>query len=230
MNRLVSALREVPYFQDLPAAAIEGLARRARLREVTASEPILIHGQECAGLGVVVAGQVRVSRNSPEGREQVLRILGPGRTFNDAAAIDGKPNPGTVTAAEDSVVVLIPRQALLRLIDEYPGVSAAMLHVLAYRLRSLVDLTEDSALHSVVARVARLLLRCYEGDQPLVEGVPDACVRITQQDIAALTGSVREVVQRALKLLEQEGAIRMARARIHVLDARILRDYAEGQR
>ncbi|HKJ94844.1 MAG TPA: Crp/Fnr family transcriptional regulator, partial [Gammaproteobacteria bacterium] len=180
MNRLVSALREVPYFQDLPAAAIEGLARRARLREVTASEPILIHGQECAGLGVVVAGQVRVSRNSPEGREQVLRILGPGRTFNDAAAIDGKPNPGTVTAAEDSVVVLIPRQALLRLIDEYPGVSAAMLHVLAYRLRSLVDLTEDSALHSVVARVARLLLRCYEGDQPLVEGVPDACVRITQ--------------------------------------------------
>lgn len=230
MNRLVCALREVPYFQELPAAAIAGLARRARLREVTAGEPILMQGQECAGLGVVVAGQVRVSRSSPEGREQVLRILGPGRTFNDVAAIDGKPNPGTVTAAEDSVVGLIPREMLLRLIDEYPGVSAAMLHVLADRLRSLVDLTEDSALYSVVARVARLLLRCAEGDQPLVEGVPDACVRITQQDIAALTGSVREVVQRALKLLEQAGAIRMARARIHVLDARILQDYAEEQR
>lgn len=230
MDQLVSALREVPYFQDLPPEAIEGIARRAQLRDVTVGEPIIMQGQECAGLGVVVAGQVRVSRSSPEGREQVLRILGPGRTFNDAAAIDGEPNPGTVTAAENGVVVLIPRQAVLRLLDEYPAVSAAMLHLLAYRLRSLVDLTEDSALHSVVARVARLLLRCSEGDQPLVEGVPDACVRITQQDIAALTGSVREVVQRALKLLEQEGAIRMARARIHVLDARVLRDYAEDQR
>jgi len=230
MNRVTQALQEVPYFRELPDTAIKNVARRTRLREAKAGQAILVQGQECAGLGVVVAGQVRVSRSSPEGREQILRILGPGRTFNDAAVIDGKSNPGTVTAAEDSVVALVPRQVLLGLIQEYPSVSAAMLHLLAYRLRSVVDLTEDSALHSVVARVARLLLRCCEGDQPLVEGVPDACVRITQQDIAALTGSVREVVQRALKLLEQAGAIRMARARIQVLDAAILREYAEGQR
>lgn len=230
MNRVVRALREVPYFRDLPAAAVEGIADSARLREAVAGGPILIQGHECAGLGVVVSGQVRVSRSSPEGREQVLRILGPGRTFNDAAAVDGDCNPGTVTAAEDSVVALIPRRVLLELIEAYPSVSAAMLHLLAYRLRSVVDLTEDSALHSVVARVARLLLRCFEDDQPLVEGVPDACVRITQHDIAALTGSVREVVQRALKLLEQEGAIRMARARIEVQDPGVLREYAEGRR
>lgn len=115
----------------------------------------------------------------------------------------------------------------MQLLDTHPAAARAMLVLLAQRLRSVVDIVEDTALHSVVSRVARLLLRCATGDQQLVEGAPDACERITQQDIAAMTGSVREVVQRALKFLEQEGAIRLGRAEVSVIDAAVLHTYAE---
>jgi CRP/FNR family transcriptional regulator len=62
-----------------------------------------------------------------------------------------------------------------------------------------------------------------------VEGVPHACAHITQEELAALAGSVREVVQRALKTLENAGAIRLGRARIDILDPDVLEDWAGGE-
>ena len=226
MDDIRDALLSVPYFKMLNTEAIAALADRANVRQCQAREAILIQDEPCAGLGVVVSGQVRVLRTSSEGREQVLRILGPGRSFNDVAAIDGEPNPATVAAMTDSKVVLLSHPTLMRLLDAQPDITKAMLLLMAHRQRFLVEMIEDAALHSVVGRVARLLLRCASGNQPLIEGAADACQRVTQQDIAAMAGSVREVVQRALKLLEQEGAIRLGRAEIIIVDTNILTVYS----
>ncbi|KAA3628323.1 MAG: Crp/Fnr family transcriptional regulator [Proteobacteria bacterium] len=226
MDDIRDALLSVPYFKRLNTEAVAALADRANVRKCQTGEAILIQDDPCAGLGVVVSGRVRVLRTSSEGREQVLRILGPGRSFNDVAAIDGEPNPATVVATKDSKVVLLSRPALMRLLDAQPDITKAMLLLMAHRQRFLVEMIEDAALHSVVGRVARLLLRCASGNQPLIEGAADACQRVTQQDIAAMAGSVREVVQRALKLLEQEGAIRLGRAEIIIVDTNILTVYS----
>jgi CRP/FNR family transcriptional regulator len=226
MNDIRHAMASVPYFRHLDPEAIEALAESARVRKIEARGIVLLQDEPCAGLGVVVAGQVRVLRTSSEGREQVLRILGPGRSFNDVAAIDNGPNPATVVATTGTQVAILSHPALMRLLDDQPKVARAMLSVIATRQRFLVEMVEDAALHSVVGRVARLLLRCASGDQPLIEGAADACQKVTQQDIAAMAGSVREVVQRALKFLEQEGAIRLGRAEIAILDATILNTHA----
>ncbi|MBA1149251.1 Crp/Fnr family transcriptional regulator [Ectothiorhodospiraceae bacterium WFHF3C12] len=228
MNELRAALTAVPYFQALDDADIDGIAEHIELRDLEADSVVLLQGEPCAGLGLVVKGRVRVVRTSLEGREQVLRILGPGRTFNDVAAVDGGANPGTVVATVPATVGLFPRHRLMALLERRPVVARAMLDLLAHRLRSVVDLVEDTSLHSVVSRVARLILRCATDDQQLVEGAPEACQRITQQDIAAMTGSVREVVQRALKFLEQEGAIKLGRAEVIVTDVAVLQAYAEA--
>ncbi|HSH43361.1 MAG TPA: hypothetical protein VK973_14655 [Arenicellales bacterium] len=92
----------------------------------------------------------------------------------------------------------------MQLLDTRPAAARAMLVLLARRLRSVMDIVEGTALHPVVSRVTRWLLRCATGDQQLVEGAPDACERTTRQDIAAVAGSVREVVQRALRFREPE--------------------------
>ena len=97
------------------------------------------------------------------------------------------------------------------------------------RLRTMTWMIENLAFRNVIGRVETLIQGCACGRQPLVEGVPDSCARITQQELAALTGSVREVVQRALKTLEGEGAIRLGRARIDVLDRETLEVWAAGE-
>jgi len=92
------------------------------------------------------------------------------------------------------------------------------LKVFSARQRSLGAIMDDLALRDVTTRVARLLLGCLGKHQHIVEHAPNACARITHQEIAAMVGSVREVAQRALKELERDGAIALERSRIDVLD------------
>ncbi len=89
--------------------------------------------------------------------------------------------------------------------------------VLAERTRQLVSLVEDLSFRHVIGRVAKILLEyASDGSSPKP--------RLTQQDIAAVAGTVREVVARSLKTLEEDGAIRLERHRIRITDKAALED------
>ena len=221
-------LAKVPYFAGLPPPAVRGLADMARRRDYRQGEVILWEGDPCEGLCVVLGGRVKVFKRSAEGREQVLRVLGPGRTFNDVPVFDGGVNPGSVAALDAARVAILPKARVLALVEQHPAVAMAVIRVLADRLRGLTVLVEALVLRNVTARVAKILMDWSSGQMTLVEGAEAGCVRLTQTQLAAMTGSVREVVQRALKTLERDGAIRLSRARICVLDAPALRRWSES--
>lgn len=227
---LSEALSRVAYFRESGADVLAEAASAARERPVFAGETIVAEGEPCEGLFVVVEGSVRVVKISAEGREQVLLILGPGRTFNDVPVFDGGVNPGNVEALGDGSVAVISKAAMRTLMARHPEIGVAAARVLASRLRTMSLMIENLAFRDVIGRVATVIKGCTVGDQPQVEGMPDACAHITQQELAALTGSVREVVQRALKTLESAGAIRLARARIEILDPNVLEDWATAER
>jgi CRP/FNR family transcriptional regulator, cyclic AMP receptor protein len=221
-------LRGLRYFADLDPGSLKDLLAHVRQRTCRKGETILLEGDRCEGLYFVVSGQVQVFKASGEGKEQVLKILGPGRTFNDVPVFDGGRNPGSVVATRTSTVGMIPKARMVALVDRDPRVARGVIHVLASRLRSATLLIEDLAFRSVVARVAKLLRDCARGDSTIVEGGAGPCAILTQQQIAAMTGSVREVVQRALKILEREGAIRMERAHVAILDLPALEEWSEA--
>lgn len=229
MALILDVLRQVPYFANLDPDLLKDLAGQVRERKYQAGEVILLEGEPCEGLYFVIGGRVKVFKVSGEGKEQVLRILGPGRTFNDVPVFDGGPNPGSVSAMEPTTVSLVPKAQILAMVERHPQVAKAVIRLLASRLRALTLVIEDLSLRSVVSRVAKLLLDCTRGHQTLVEGGADACARLTQHQIAAMTGSVREVVQRALKTLEKDGAIRLERARVVVLDPKRLERWSETE-
>lgn len=221
-------LRQVPYFAELDEEVLKGLSAQVRERKLEAGELILMEGDPCEGLYVVISGRVKVFKLSAEGKEQVIRILGPGRTFNDVPVFDGGPNPGSVAAMEASIVSLIPKAQILGMVEQHPKMAKAVIRLLASRLRALTLMIEDLSLRGVVARVAKLLLDCARGHQTLIEGGPSACTHLTQHQIATMTGSVREVVQRALKALEKDGAIRLERARVVILDPARLERWSQS--
>jgi CRP/FNR family transcriptional regulator len=88
---------------------------------------------------------------------------------------------------------------------------------------------EDLSLRTVVARVARVLVDRARGAQTLVEESASSSPHYTHDEIAAMVGSVREVVQRALKALEHAGLIQMARGRIQVVDVEALNGWAQSE-
>lgn len=225
---VAAQLAKVPYFAGLDAAALRSLAGLARLGSYRKGEIILWEGEPCRGLYVVLRGRVKVFKRSAAGREQVLLVLGAGRSFNDVPVFDDGPNPGSVAALEASAVAMLPKAAVLRLVADNPAVALAVIRNLAGRMRGFTLAVEDLALRNVTARVAKVLMDWAGGRASLVEVPAETGVPLTQSQLAAMTGSVREVVQRALKTLEQDGAIKLARGRITVLDAAALRRQAEA--
>ncbi|AGK56396.1 CRP/FNR family transcriptional regulator [Hyphomicrobium denitrificans 1NES1] len=211
-------LAQLPYFTGLDRRILKEIARAVRRRTFAAGETILAEGKPCEGLYFVIQGQVRLTRGSAVGRGHVLRVLGPGATFNEVAVFDGGPNSDSAVAVGATTVGLIPKGNVIALIERDPQVAKAALQLMSSRQRALGNIVEDLALRDVTSRVARLLLGCMGQHMHVVEQAPDACASITHQEIASMVGSVREVVQRALKELERDGAIALERSRIRIRD------------
>ncbi len=226
-SRLDPELARTPYFAGLDAGALAEVRRAVRQRKAAAAEAILIEGMPCEGLYFVVAGQVRLIRTAAEGRQHVLRVLGPGASFNDVAVFDGGPNSDGAVAVGPTTIGFISKADVTSLLDRHPEIARAALKLLSSRQRVLGTVVEDLALRDVTARVARLLLGCIGHHDHIIEKAEFACVRITHQEIASMVGSVREVVQRALKELERDGAITLERARIHIRDQAQLEQWAQ---
>jgi len=220
------ALRRVAYFAECDRDELAEVASAVRERRVRAGEILVAEGDACADLFIVADGRVKVVTMSAGGREQVLLILGPGRTFNDVPVFDGGVAPGTVEALEDSTVAVLPAGRMRALVARHPVIAAAATRILSSRLRTMTVMVQNLAFRDVVGRVATIIRGCAVGAQPLIENAPHACAHITQQQLAAMTGSVREVVQRALKTLEGAGAIRTGRARIEIVDPSALDEWA----
>jgi CRP-like cAMP-binding protein len=209
--RELRALRS-SFFEELAADDLEALGGAMFQRRYPAGQIVLLEGAASSVLYVVQAGRLKLFKTSPRGREQVLRLLRPGDMFNEVAVLDEGPNPASAQAIEDCTLYLLRRRDLMRFVAERPGIALAVTRTFARRLREALALVEDLAFRDVTSRLAKILLEGQDGSAP----------RVTQELLAAMAGSRREVVGRALKALSADGAVRLERGRIHVLDRKIL--------
>ncbi len=220
----VDILRQIPLFATLSSADLAHVAAMTVERHYERGDLILLEGDLGGALHYVRSGLVKVFKTSVGGKEQVLRLIAAGHTFNDVPALDGGPNPASAAAMEPSVVYVIRRAELRHLIVSRPEVAEAIVQTLASALRHLVALVEDLSLRHVTARVAKILLEqeaTFQDEQHLYH--------LTQQEMAALAGTAREVVGRALKELEAAGAIEMRQGRAVVVSRERLRLLASGE-
>ncbi len=203
------------FFDTLALADLEALSSAMFQRRYPAGQIVLLEGAASSVLYVVQAGRLKLFKTSSRGREQVLRLLRPGDMFNEVAVFDEGPNPASAQAIEDCTLYLLRRRDLLRFVAERPEIAVAITRTFARRLREALALVEDLAFRDVTSRLAKILLEGH-GDAP----------RLTQELLAAMAGSRREVVGRALKALSQEGAVKLERGRIHVRDRTALEHLA----
>jgi CRP/FNR family transcriptional regulator len=220
LDPTIEILNSVPHFSGLDDATIRAVADVAVRRSYTDNKVVFVEGEPSDGLFIVEAGWFKVIKISGDGREQVIHFLGPGETFNAMSVFSEMPNPATVVALEKSVVWLIHREVMLRLLDTHPQLALAMIQKLATRVQHLVSLVEDLSLHTVEARLARLLLE--QAGQGMVQRRRWA----TQTEMAARLGTVPDVLSRALRKLAEEGLIRVTRHQIEILEIKGLEEKA----
>jgi CRP-like cAMP-binding protein len=220
MGIQVDFLKSNPYFSGLGPAAFDSIAKVTFEKRVDRGEIFLFEGESDVVLYFVASGAVKIFKTSAEGKEQILGIARPGESINDVAVFDGGPNLASAQAMGPVVLYGMSKKNLEAIIREYPEVAANVSGVLANRVRYLVSLVEDLSFKHVIGRIAKILLQ-YAGSGT------EAGQRLTQQEMAAMAGTVREVVGRSLKILEQEGAIRLDHHRIIIADREALKKMIE---
>jgi Crp-like helix-turn-helix domain len=135
--------------------------------------------------------------------------------------------PADAVAVTESTIAVVPQADILGLLRRHPEVCIDVIRLFASRLRAYKQVIEDLVLRTVVARVARLLVDHARGAHTLVEESANRRLDYTQDEIATTVGSVREVVQRALKALDHAGLVESERGRIHVIDVEALSTWTE---
>lgn len=220
-ERAHGILKAVSYFATLDNVALASVGRAAIRRDYDAEQVILIEGEPCAGLYIVESGWLKAIRIGLDGREQVLQMLKPGEVFNAISVFTDAPNQATVAALEPSVVWMVRRDILLKLMEEHPSLARQVIQELAGKVQYLIRLVEDLSLRSVEARLARLLLEQAEGES--VQRRRWA----TQAEMASRLGTVQDVVNRALRKLSDGGLIHVERHQIQILDKEGLKTIAQ---
>jgi CRP/FNR family transcriptional regulator len=189
---------------------------------LASSEFLFSAGDLCQGLYIVLEGRTRAIRHGLDGREQVIHEDVPYSTFPEVAVFDDGPCPSTVIAVEDSQLLLIPRKTVLQFCLSHPQVAMDTLRLICTRLRKATGLVEDLSLKDVSQRLAEFLLK--------QEGASDLTFELkrSNQEIADLIGSVREVVSRAFSKLQKKGWIQKKGHHIELVDVNGLKQHIEG--
>ena len=211
-SQAVNLFSSIPYFQDLDPVVVRQIVQAAVQRDYDTGQFVLFEGEPSSGLFIVERGWVKAIKISPDGREQVLNIVGSGEAFNMISVFTGAVNPASVVALEPTTLWVIFQDAMQGLLDTQPQLARRIIQVLAGRILHLVDLVEDLSLRSVEARLARLLVD--ESENGIVERKRWA----TQTEIAARLGTVPDVLNRAFRKLVEEELIHLERHQISILN------------
>jgi len=213
-------LKSILYFSDLGLAELESIRKLVFEKTADRAEMVLLEGESAANLYFVASGVVKVFKTSAEGKEQILSIVRPGESFNDVPIFDGGPNPVSARAMGPVLLYGIKKNDMEAILRDHPQIALNVIKVLARRVRHLVSLVEDLSFKHVIGRVAKILFEHVGGEMGLGP-------RLTQQEMAAMAGTAREVVGRSLNALEEEGAIKVDRHRIIITDKEALQKIME---
>jgi CRP/FNR family cyclic AMP-dependent transcriptional regulator len=212
-------VKMMPHFSGLSVPEYDAIGQYLHEKRVSKGEILLFEGDNADTLYFVIEGVVKVYKTSTDGKEQILQIIRPGESFNDVPVFSGEVNLASAEAMSNVSVYAVKKSDMENILKEYPQVAMNVIQILSQRVIHLVSLVEDLSFRNVTGRVAKVLLE-YAGDGS------DDKPRLTQQEMAAMIGTAREMVGRSLKTLEEEGSIRMERNRVVIINPEMLQALA----
>ena len=210
---LLKRLRTFEFLRGLDDGILVEVAQQASWKIYPADAVIFWEGDVEANLFYLQYGWLKIIKTGPDGREQVLRFLGPGEIFNEIGVFARKPNPATAITLEEAGIWRIPRAALEQILLRYPQTALQIVENMADRVIALATLTADLSLRPVEARLAKLLLEQAKGE----DFIPRQRWA-TSTEMAAYLGTVPDVFSRAVRGLTKAGLIEMDKQQIRILD------------
>lgn len=210
----------------LPKGEMDAVERMTRMVTAPRYQPIYLQGESSDSLFLLKKGSVRISRLSESGKQVILSILGPGDLFGELALMDAERNE-IAEAMEETYLCIVRREDFERLMLKNPALALKVTKLMGLRLRQIENRVEDIVFRDSVGRIAQLLLNL---DREHGRAHPRGRLidlRLSQQDIANLTGLTRQTASETLSAWKQDGLVAMEGRFLVLLDLPALRALAQ---
>ncbi|MEK7783964.1 MAG: Crp/Fnr family transcriptional regulator [Chloroflexota bacterium] len=197
----------MPLFVGLTDAELDTLAKDFAQRQFKPGETIFQQGDPGQVLYLIEMGQVRIFVAGEEGQETSVILYGPREIFGELAVIDGLPRSAGAVAMDNTVVYMLTRDRFREHMRRFPQLALNFLKALSVRVRYSTQQVGSLALLDVPGRLARKLLEFAENYGVAgPEGVR-INLSLTQSDLASLTGTTRESINKALGAFKRQNLI-----------------------
>ncbi|MBI5665311.1 MAG: Crp/Fnr family transcriptional regulator [Nitrospirae bacterium] len=218
-------MMNIPLFHNLPEQSLKMLQGIFTEKEFIKGENIFSEGSESSGFYIIMRGRVKVYKLSPEGKEQILHIVGPKELLGAVSAFAGTPYPAHADAMEKTIALFFPRKDFMALVRKDPSVVMNMMANLAMRLQHFTRMIEDLSLKEVPGRLAAYFLYLCErkGCSDIVE------MDISKGQLASLLGTIPETLSRILRRLSEQGVLEVSGRRIRLINKKALQDIISGE-
>jgi CRP/FNR family transcriptional regulator len=216
----IQYLRVLPCLTCLDAQDLDVIGQSSNERRIPKNSVIFRESDPVRFFFIVRSGSIKLFKMSPEGRELIVKIIGPGDYFCCAPLYAGERYFVSSVALEDSSLIVIPSDDFKeRVCGSMGDMGLKVVAGLCGRIRYLSNLIEDLTFKDVEQRLIAALLRLADEKSPEENIVS---LSLTHQDIASMIGTVREVVSRTMSKLKKDGGVIESTIRGFTLDRTIL--------
>lgn len=198
----VCCIEKVPIFAGLSREEKMEIAEIASTRSFERGEMIYRAGDKGGILFVLHTGRAKLFRLNLSGKEQVLRLVGPGEFIGELSLFSSLPLTDNAQALEATTMCVLQGERLKELMAKYPSIAFKVLDELSRRLEKAENRIEEISLSPVAKRIAGALLE-------LSEGKHEVFLPMTKGDLASQLGMTQETLSRKLAALEREGLIKL---------------------
>jgi CRP/FNR family transcriptional regulator, cyclic AMP receptor protein len=218
-DNLDDILARAGIFQGVERSAVSALTRRSQSVYFPRGHTVFAEGEPGDRLYIIISGKVKIGRRSPDGRENLLTIMGPSDMFGELSVFDPGPRTASCTTITEVRAVSMDREVLRAWIADRPEISEQLLRVLARRLRRTNNDLADLIFTDVPGRVAKQLLQLAQRFGTQEDGVLRVAHDLRQEEIAQLVGASRETANKALADFAQRGWIRLDVKTVWICDS-----------
>ncbi|MCZ9294860.1 CRP-like cAMP-activated global transcriptional regulator GlxR [Corynebacterium meitnerae] len=218
MESVQDTLARAGIFQGVDPDAVVNLIGDMQTETFPRGTTIFDEGEPGNTLYIIIDGKVKLARHAPDGRENLLSVMGPSDMFGELSIFDPGPRTSSAVCVTEVTTATMDSEMLKQWIADHPEISQQLLRVLARRLRRTNASLADLIFTDVPGRVAKTLLQLANRFGVQEGGALRVNHDLTQEEIAQLVGASRETVNKALATFAQRGWIRLEGKSVVIVD------------
>ena len=218
----VNIFWKIPMFEFLEAEELDRLYSLSTTEKYSKGDYIFLECDSPRNLYVLVKGEVKLLKQTEDGRETIVEMAYPGEIFGEEAIFDGQPYPMTAQALDDVELLSITRTDFFTFLRDNPDLALEIITELGTRLREAQNTIRALAMERVEWRIARVLLMLSRKAGIVEADGVSIDLPLTRQDIADMAATTVETAIRVLSNFKKMGLVDTEKGKIILRDKKHL--------